>query len=975
MGNISTSEKNLGDRLAAILDAAGFVCHQAKDFVASTAIVENLFLEKILPLKSPKLAEHLKGKETEQKKFFIYLSGEILKKGIAEFLRRGTSYNGAKITPYFTTPDPTLPVTKEEYNHNIFGYAREVYYQQNGQNRIDFVIFLNGFPLVTIELKNNLTGTSAEKEGVEQYCKNRDPKEPLLNFKRCLAHFAADENHIKFCTELAGEETNFMPFDHCYSALAALPESILPSEDIWQKIFTKKSISALIEKYSQITIKNGEERLIFPRFHQFECVELLAQDANQNAPGIRRLIEHSAGSGKSNTIAWLSYTLITLRDSHGNQKFDSVFVITDRRNLDKQITNTVKQFSREDSMVGHANKSSDLLKLIQNSKRIIITTIQKFQYILECAGDMSDKRFAVIIDEAHSSQSGTMADSIKQILGDGVYNPDDTPEEKARKIQQSRRFPNNVNYYAFTATPKEKTLEYFAQRYEDENGEPYFAAFHTYTMRQAIDEGFILNVLNYYMPISTYFKAVKKSYDDPKYKHRQALGAIYDYIQHYDETIENRAKIIEEHFYLQVFLANKIGGRAKAMVVTQDIESAIKYYIAIERLLRRRGKNYKAILAFSGEVDYDGQKVTEAWFNGFPSSKIENYFDTDEYRILVVADKFQTGFDQPLLYVMYVDKTLAGVQAVQTLSRLNRTCKGKHDTMVLDFRAGKEKNETQIANAFATYFNEVELHGETDPNQLNDLHSHLENSGLYNVSDVDRYWEYYTENGTPHRAEMNAIHRKSQSFYNSLDEDGQVDVKSTVKKFIRAYSYLAPILPVYADYPEWEKLYHFLYDLYLPSPKDEDNLNGLFEKIGLNNRKPIKRDILDLTPDSDETAILAPKQWRAGGKKGEDEKMPLSELVDEFNKLYGDKFANPQLAISLITNDLYETVVNDEGLKSVIKFNTDDVVYKATGDKIESVMLQELNKYADIYKLWATNIKFKSFVTEMIFKKMLGVLA
>ena len=971
MGSNTKSEKNLGDRLAAMLDAAGFVRHEAKDFVASTAIVENVFLEKILPLASTsaKLAAHLKGKETEQRKFFTFLSGEVLKKGTAEFLRRGTSYNGAKITPYFSTPDPTLPKTEEEYSHNIFGYAREVYYQQDGKNRIDFVIFLNGFPLITIELKNNLTRTCVD-DGVDQYRKDRDPKEPLLNFKRCLAHFAADENHIKFCTELTGEDSYFMPFDHCYRELATLPESVLPSEDIWRTVLCKKSISALIEKYSQLTTKNDKEMLIFPRFHQFECVERLAEDANQNAPGIRRLVEHSAGSGKSNTIAWLSYTLITLRDSHGSQKFDSVFVITDRRNLDKQITNTVKQFSREDSMVGHANKSSDLLKLIQNSKRIIITTIQKFQYILECAGDMSDKRFAVIIDEAHSSQSGTMADSIKQILGDGIYNPDDTPEEKARKIQQSRRFPNNVNYYAFTATPKEKTLEYFAQQYTDADGKPYSVAFHSYTMRQAIDEGFILNVLNYYMPISTYFKVIKKSYDDPHYKRMKALGAIYNYIQHYDEEIEKRAAIIEEHFYLHVFLSNKIRGKAKAMVVTQDIESAIKYYTAISDLLRKRGKNYKAVLAFSGEVEYEGQKVTEAWFNGFPSAQIENYFDTDEYRILVVADKFQTGFDQPLLYVMYVDKTLAGVQAVQTLSRLNRTCKGKTDTMVLDFRAGKEKNETQIANAFATYFNEVELHGETDPNQLNDLHSHLENSGLYNAADVDKYWEYYTEKDTPHRAEMNAILRKTLTFYNSLDENGQVDAKSTVKKFVRAYSYLAPILPVYADYPEWEKLYHFLYDLYLPSPKDEDDLNGLFEKIGLNNRKPLKRDILDLTPDTDETAVLAPKKWRAGARKGEDEKVPLSELLDEFNKLYGDKFANPQLTINLITNDLYETVANDEGLKSVIKFNSDEDVYKTTGDKIETAMLQSLDKYAEIYKLWATNINFKNFVTEVIFKMM-----
>ncbi|MEI6450569.1 MAG: type I restriction endonuclease, partial [Actinomycetes bacterium] len=615
-----------------------------------------------------------------RQKFLARLQGEVSKRGVLDVLRSGVKHGPHQIDLFYGTPSPDNPAAVERFAQNRFSVTRQLRYSRDeAQLALDLALFINGLPIATFELKNSLTKQTVA-DAVEQYKRDRDPRERLFEFGRCLVHFAVDDGEVRMCTQLKSRASWFLPFNQGWNDGAGNPPNPdgIKTDYLWKRILTPEGLTDILENYAQVVVtkdeKTGRKKAvqIFPRYHQLDVVRRLLADCAQNGAGRRYLIQHSAGSGKSNSIAWLAHQLIGLRKDDA-AVFDSIIVVTDRRILDKQISDTIRQYAQVGATVGHAERSGDLRSFIESGKKIIITTVQKFPFILDEIGDdQRGRRFAIIIDEAHSSQGGKTSAAMSRALAkDGAEVEDETPEDAINRLIESRKLLPNASYFAFTATPKNKTLEIFGEA-RSEGGVVKHRPFHSYTMKQAIQEGFILDVLRSYTPVSSYYKLVKKVEDDPEFDVKRATKKLRRYVESHDHAIRLKAEIIVDHFHEQVLAHNKIGGQARAMVVTSGIERAISYYFAMREYLAERKSPYEAVVAFSGEHDYRGQQVSEASLNGFPSNKIADRIREDPYRFLVCADKFQTGYDEPLLHTMYVDKVLSGIKAVQTLSRLNR---------------------------------------------------------------------------------------------------------------------------------------------------------------------------------------------------------------------------------------------------------------------------------------------------------------
>lgn len=549
------------------------------------------------------------------------------------------------------------------------------------------------------------------------------------------------------CTHLKGKASWFLPFNQGWNDGAGNPPNPdgLKTDYLWKRILTRVGLTDILENYAQIVEKTDpktrkkKREQIFPRYQQLNVVRKLLADTARHGAGRRYLIQHSAGSGKSNSIAWFAHQLIGLR-RQDVPVFDSIIVVTDRKILDQQIRDTIKQFAQVGATVGHAEHSDNLRTFIAEGKKIIISTVQKFPFILDAIGSEHRGRpFAIIIDEAHSSQGGRTSAAVSMALSAaGAAEDDETLEDQINRIMEARKLLPNASYFAFTATPKNKTLEIFGEPY-DEGGQIKHRPFHSYTMKQAIQEGFILDVLKHYTPVESYYKLIKKIEGDPEFDTKRAKKKLRRYVESHDHAICLKAEIMVDHFHEQVVALNKIGGQARAMVVTTGIERACQYYHAIRDYLAERKSPYKAIVAFSGDHEYGGVKVSEASLNGFPSSQIAAKIQEDPYRFLVCADKFQTGYDEPLLHTMYVDKILSGIKAVQTLSRLNRAHPQKHDVFVLDFM-----NDTDtIREAFADYYRTTILAEETDPNKLHDLKTALDGYQVYAATQVEQFVERY----------------------------------------------------------------------------------------------------------------------------------------------------------------------------------------------------------------------------------------
>ena len=907
--------------------------------------------------------------EIKKNQFLNRLQGEIAKRGIIDVLRNGVKVYPASLIMFYLTPTENNAKAKEMYEKNIFSVTRQLMYSNDSTRlALDMCIFINGLPVITFELKNQLTKQDVD-DAVQQYKDDRDPKELLFQFKRCMVHFAVDDARVKFCTKLDGKNSWFLPFDKGYNDGAGNPPNPdgIMTDYLWKEILTKNKLSRIIENYAQVVVEEDPDtkkktvKQIFPRYHQLDVVEKLLADVKENGIGKRYLIQHSAGSGKSNSISWLAHQLIEL-EQDGHPILDSVLVVTDRRILDKQIRDNIKQFMQVANTVAWAEHSGDLRDAIKDGKRIIITTIEKFPYVVPDIGAKhKNNKFAVIIDEAHSGQSGRNSAQMNLALSGLASDGEMDNEDKINAMMEGRKLLTNASYFAFTATPKNKTLETFGVPYQD-GDEIKHRPFHVYTMKQAIQEGFILDVLKYYTPIASYYKLMKTVQDDPMFDKKRAQKKLRAFVESYSYTIAQKAEMMVEHFHEQVISKGKIGGQARAMVVTSSIPRCIEYYYAINKCLAARHSPYKAIVAFSGEHKYQGQEpaLTSAAMNGFSDAKIPKTLKTDPYRLLVVADMFQTGFDEPLLHTMYVDKMLYDIKAVQTLSRLNRCHPMKHDTFVLDFANKPE----MIEQSFSRYYRTTLLSGETDPNKLYDLIATMEGYQVYSNDHVEKLVDLYL-NGAE-RDMLDPILDACTVVYKNLDTEDQIKFKSSAKAFCRTYGFLGAILP-YGD-AEWEKLSIFLNLLIpkLPSPRNDDFSEGILDVIDLDSYRLEAQESMSIKLE-DADAEVAPVPAGSAGHIVNPEMDLLSIILNDFNDMFGNiDWKEPDNVRRQIIA-IPDMVAKDEKYQNAMK-NSDKQNARMESERaLQQVIFSVMADNMELFKQFQDNPSFKKWLSDMVF--------
>jgi len=921
----------------------------------------------------PEAAEALAldGDSPARRKFLARLQGEIGKRGVIDVLRHGIRHGEHDLALFYGTPSPVNAEACERFEQNRFTVTRQLRYSRDeAQRALDIALFINGLPVITFELKNNLTKQTVG-DAVEQYRRDRSPREKLFAFGRCVAHFAVDESEARFCTELKGKASWFLPFNQGFNDGAGNPPNPngIKTDYLWRDVLTRENLTDILEKYAQIVETKNEKtgrktrQQIWPRFHQRDAVRRLLADATERGAGRRYLVQHSAGSGKSNSIAWLAYQLIGLKKD-GVAVFDSIIVVTDRRILDQQINDIIRQYAQVGATVGHADRSGDLRKFIEDGKKIIISTVQKFPFILDEIGDGQRSRsFAIIIDEAHSSQGGKTSAAIGQALSEsGKEGEGDTFEDRINRLMESRKLLPNASYFAFTATPKNKTLEIFGEPEPQPGGAVRHRAFHSYTMKQAIQEGFILDVLAHYTPVRSYYKLAKTVEEDPEFDTKKARKKLRRFVEGHDHAIRLKAEIMVDHFHDQVLKRRKIGGEARAMVVANGIERAIQYFRAISDYLEERKSRYQAIVAFSGEHEFGGAKVSEAALNGFSSRLIAKKFQDDPYRFLICADKFQTGYDEPLLHTMYVDKTLSGVKAVQTLSRLNRAHPRKHDVFVLDFL----NDADTIREAFADFYRATILADETDPDRLHDLQADLDGSQVYSPEQIGNFVRLYIDGAERDRLDP-ILDACVAAYRRDLDEDGQVDFKGKAKGFVRAYNFLSCVLPW--TNAAWEQRSIFLNFLIpkLPAPQEEDLSKGILDAIDMDSYRAEKQAVQKiLLPDED--AEVDPVPASGGGHSPEPELDRLSNIINQFNDLFGDiKWDDGDRVKRLIMEEIPSRVAGDAAFSNARRHSDQENTRVEHDKALLRVMTSMMKDDSQLFQQFMDNHGFKRWMTDTIF--------
>ena len=954
-----TSEKGLETRTVNLLQESSWLPGENQDYNAASC-VDLAHLSAFLQDTQPETAQalNLDQGDNTRRQFLNRLKVQISSRGIIDVLRNGVQHQQHSIRLFYGTPSPGNETAATLHLKNRFSVTRQVHYSTRNPNlSLDLVLFINGLPILTFELKNNLTKQTVE-DAVEQYRTSRDPKDDLFRPGRCAAHMAVDENRVRFCTELAGLKSVFLPFDQGHDGGAGNPPNPqgLRTDYLWQETLTPESLTDIIENYAQ---KVGKKQ-IWPRYHQLESVRQLLQDVSTKGAGKRHLIQHSAGSGKSNSIAWLARQLIGLQKD-GQTVFDSTIIVTDRVVLDNQISETVKQFTQVSATVGHADTSADLKRHITEGKRIIITTVQKFPFIAKAmAEEHLDRKFAIIIDEAHSSQGGQTSAKMNAALGDQADDDEEDFEDQINRIIEQRKMLGNASYFAFTATPKNKTLELFGEPSPQPDGAVRHLPFHIYSMKQAIQEGFILDVLENYTSIRSYFNLVKKIDEDPEFDSRRAQRRLRHYVEGHEYAVRSKAEIMVDHFHESIFSLQLMGAKARAMVVTDGVDRAIDYYLAMSEYIQEKGLPFQAIIAFSGERDHNGTRVSEAFLNGFPSGKIPEMIQQDPYRILICADKFQTGYDEPLLNTMYVDKTLGGIKAVQTLSRLNRQAPNKDRVFVLDFM----NNPDAIQAAFEDYYQTTILADETDPNKLHDLKGTLDQRQVYSWEQVDAFVEAYL-NGAD-RGQLDPALDLCVEKYLKLDEDGQVEFKSSAKAFTRLYAFLSQVLP-YGN-PHWEKLSIFLNFLIdkLPAPVEPDLSRGVLEAVDMDSYR-MERKAAQSISLAEEDAEIEPVLPGAGGGAHEAEMDRLSNIIAEFNKTWGGNFSEPE-RVAEILNRMPKQVLEDEAYRNA-KMNSDRQNAQIEHDSaVRRLVTAMVRCQTELYKAYTGDADFREWLNREMFR-------
>ena len=958
----------------------GYRRREPKDYDRKLCLIPRDALDFIYA-SQPKEWERLKQHHGEdvKERFLVRLSREIERRGTLEVLRRGIKDSGCKFRLAYFRPSSGLnEELRRLYDANLFSVVRQLNYSERNENSLDLGIFLNGIPIFTAELKNPLTGQDVQN-AIKQYKFDRDPREPLLAYRRCLAHFAVDPDMVFVTTRLDEAKTRFLPFNQGKFGGAGNPP-VPPTNRgyatayLWQSIWARDSVLNLIQHFihevqeeDEKGRKTGGRFMIFPRYHQLDSVRRLVAHARAHGPGQRYLIQHSAGSGKSNSIAWLAHQLSVLHDAEDRRVFDSIVVITDRLILDRQLQATVRQFEQTSGVVENIDKTSrQLREALESGKTIIVTTLQKFPVIVEQIGELAGNRFAVIVDEAHSSQSGESTKGLKKVLAsdsleqaaaeeEGVPTPEEALENIILAEMEKRGRLPNLSTFAFTATPKPKTLELFGTPRPDGK----FDSFSLYTMRQAIEEGFILDVLENYATYTTYWRLLKTIEEDPHYEKGKASYLLRSFVDLHDHAIRKKVEIMVEHFHGRV--ARRIDGRAKAMIVTRSRLHAVRYRRAVDAYVKERGYPYKALVAFSDTVRDEGVDYTEANMNGFPSRQTAKTFERPENRFLVVADKFQTGFDQPLLHTMYVDKKLSGVNAVQTLSRLNRTRPHKEETAVLDF----VNDADEIQKGFEPYYEKTLLSEGTDPNLLYDLENRLIDFPVYDKADVDAFAKLYFDPKTTQDQLYGALATCVER-YKVLPDDEREDFRGQLTDYVRLYAFLSQIL-TFSD-ADLERLYVFarLLRRYLPVeradlPREvQQNIDMESYRIQQTGSGKIA---LDRRP-----GVLDPMGSKGVHGLAPEEIEPLSRIIAELNERFGLDLG-PEHRVTL--GQMMRRLDDDAALDTAARVNTRENMRLTFDHKVESVIQEIVDSNFELYKRITDDQAFGEAIKNFLFDQYL----
>ena len=968
-----TNEEALESCIESSLLEQGFVRGENKDFNKDYAIDEKRFWDFLETTQADEL-EKLKKDPQYKLKIIQRLDKMIKKYGILKILKKGLDVDDAHFKLFFIAP---LASSGEElqkrFASNVFSVTRQVTFSKtNPLLELDMVLFINGLPIITMELKNHWTGQNARYHGIKQYKEDRDPKEPLLNFARCIVHFAVDTDEAFMTTKLEKDKTFFLPFNkgNNFGAGNEVNPNGHKTSYIWEEIFSKNSLANIIQHF----VRLDGETLYFPRYHQLDVVRKLINDVSQNGVGKTYLIQHSAGSGKSNSITWSAYQLIEAYPISENVQgskgldyplFDSVIIVTDRKLLDKQLRDNVKSFSEQKNIVAPAYSSSELKSNLENGKKIILTTIQKFPFIVDGIADLSEKRFAVIIDEAHSSQSGSAHGKMNEAMGKKEFDEELDAQDMILEIMKNRKMKGNASYLAFTATPKNTTLEKFGTKQIDGTFKP----FHLYSMKQAIEEGFILDVLSNYTTYRSYYEIEKSIEDNPLFDTKKAQKKLRSFVEKNPSTIATKVEIILDHFIEKIVKTKKLKGKAKGMVVTANIETAIVYFQAINKKLEELGNPFKAIIAFSGKKEIDGIEYTEDDMNGFASKDISEKFDSDEYKLLVVANKFLTGFDQPKLCAMYVDKKLQDVLAVQALSRLNRAApkygKKTEDLFVLDFF-----NKTEdIKASFDPFYTSTTLSEATDINVLHELKDALDDLGVYESSEVDEFFEKYFKGVDA--SKLSPIIDTSAQRFNielELEDEEKADYKIKAKQFVKIYGQMSSIMPY--EIVAWEKLFWFLKFLIpkmIIKDKDQDKLDELLNSVDLSTYG-LERVKLGVSIGLDESATqLDPQNANPRGAHTNSEKDELDKIINSFNERWFSGWAEtPQESREKILH-IIKKVKQHKDFETKYQNNQDSHTRKIALDNIiKEVMNINRKKELDLYRLYANEDEFKVGISNSI---------
>ena len=919
-----------------------------------------------------------------EREFLVRLDRKIKEKGVVEVLRKGVKHLDKTVRVFYTQPVSEFnPLDSERYNANIFSVTQELIYSEENTNSLDLVIFINGLPTITMELKNGYTKQSVFN-GICQYQNDRDPKEKLFSLARCLVHFAADTDLVYMTTQLKGKQTQFLPFNKGQNDGKLIPpygagNPVNPNGEkthyLWEEIFTKDSLSNIIERFAQIVAEKDEDtqettrKLIFPRYHQLKVVRNLLAHAKENGVGQKYLIQHSAGSGKSHSITWLAHQLVGLHDQNDKNIFDSVVVVTDRTVLDKQIREHIKDFAQVRDVVAAITgigdtKTQQLKSALVDKKKIIITTIQTFPFVVDELEMMEDGNFAIIIDEAHSSQGGESATKMNVALTNTEPDNEDEEveeiwEDKINDLINARRMLTNGSYFAFTATPKSRTLETFGQKETDGK----FYPFHLYSMKQAIEEEFILDVLQNYTTYNSYYKIIKTVANNPDYDTKSAQGKLIRYVQDHEYAITQKARIMVDHFMREV--KRLIHDQAKAMVVTSSIPNAIKYKEAFDAYLKELNSPYKAIIAFSGKGQYKGIEVDEADLNTFPDNDndIPKHFKKEEYKFLIIVEKFQTGFDQPLLHAMYVDKKLAGIHAVQTLSRLNRAYKPhKKDTFVLDF----VNTIDDIREAFEPYYTTTILSEETDPNRLNNLQEALDDYQVYSEAEVTEFCKLY-HNGAERSEVAPILDAAAQIFRDDLSGEEKIDFKTKAKSFERTYSFLGCLLDF--NNPYWEELWWFLKFLIpkLTIDDTDDFAADILDEVDMESYRASRQGTASI-PLGEGNSEVAPLSIVESGQQRNPEFDSLENIIETFNQRFGDiEWEDIDKVCKILTEDIPNDLKTNSDTMQTIRSSDPQNAKIASDRKLAEFMQELLFTHTEIFKKFTDDSDFKRRYEDFIF--------